>query len=337
MRIIFLVALTSMLLAGCSSAPKTAYDQAIEARFAERDRHSNELRDRLTAFDRVLLDLDRGLAEYFGATLNSGFARADRLALGLEEFIRDRVDANFDHLIALADGASRSKIDPVTAGISKQMAVAMDAATAGLIRNQQIAMAALGFSGRSSSLDSLLNGAAHPNPKISGNAVLGLAILGDSRTPPEVIARVMENDSFPDAVRTSAAWSLFRLQTARAKHAAINKIWKRVLSGPIDENKLDGMLASALRGTGLSGDKIMSPEVVRYLGHPTPMVRMCAAISLGRLKDPSHVDALLTLIEPSEQNPNVRLAARKSLQALAGGHDRGYDIEAWRELFQRGL
>ena len=270
------------------------------------------------------------------AVVVDDFDGDSRPDLAVADYLSRNHDNGGEVWVALADGANTSKIDPVAAGISKQLASNMDVATAGLVRNQQIAMAALGFSDRPSALDPLLNGAAHPDSRIAGNAVLGLAILGDSRTPLAVIARVMENTSYPDLVRISAAWSLFRLETSMAEPSTTAEIWKRVLAGPIDEQKLDGVLTSALRGIGLTRDKSLSPEVVRYVSHPTPMVRMSAAISLGRLQDPSTVDALLTLIEPSEQNPNVRLAARKSLQALAGGNDRGYDIEAWRELFQRG-
>jgi len=337
MRIFHLTILPSLFLAACGSARDAAYDPAIEARFREQNQRAQEARDRLTAIDRVMLDLDRNLNEYFSAMLNSGFARADSLALGLENFIRQRVAENFDQLVAFADGAGNDQIDAVAAGVSRELASKMNAATLDLVRNQQIAMAALGFSNRQAALDPMLNGAASKDPKIAGNAVLGLAILGDSRTPPEVIARVMENKRFSEIVRTSAAWSLYRLQSKLVSTSAIIETWRQNLVGPIDEGKIDGVLTSALRGVGLSRDRSLSKEVMRYASHPTPIVRMGAAIALGRLQDPSAVDVLLTLIEPAEQNPNVRLAARKSLQALAGGNDRGYDIKAWRELFQRGL
>ena len=41
-------------------------------------------------------------------------------------------------------------------------------------------------------------------------------------------------------------------------------------------------------------------------------------------------------VRPSEAVPNVRLHARKALQALAGHVDYGYDVGAWRKAFERG-
>ncbi len=336
MRFYYLPLASLALLSACGSAPDPVYDPNAADRFRTQEAKAEELRKRQEDFDRVLLDLDKSLDQYFSATMNSGFLRADRLSDSLERFIREKVGKNFDQLIALADGMQQGEIDPVAAGVSRQLANQMQIAVGSLPRNQQIAMAALGFSNRAEALDPLLNGAASKNENIACNAVLGLAILGDQRTPPEVIARVMDNEGFSATVRSSAAWSLLQMETKVVDSKPIQMVWARVLESPIDDDSLDGILISALRGAGLSKNGDLVPEVARYTAHPTPLVRMCAAIALGRLQDPSVVEALYILIEPSEQNANVRLAARKALQALAGGNDRGYDVKAWRELFERG-
>ena len=72
------------------------------------------------------------------------------------------------------------------------------------------------------------------------------------------------------------------------------------------------------------------------LNHPTPKVRFNTAIALGRMNAQEHHAQLIEMLGPGESQPNVRLAARKALQALAGGVDRGYDTELWRREFERG-
>ena len=62
-------------------------------------------------------------------------------------------------------------------------------------------------------------------------------------------------------------------------------------------------------------------------------MRTATAIAIGRLGDLRGTEALYTLLGREEPNENVRLAARKALQALAGGEDRGYDVDEWRKVF----
>jgi hypothetical protein len=64
-------------------------------------------------------------------------------------------------------------------------------------------------------------------------------------------------------------------------------------------------------------------------------VRINAAIALGRMNAQNQYEKLLELLSPAETVPNVRLAARKALQALAGGTDHGYEVELWRREFDR--
>jgi HEAT repeat protein len=91
----------------------------------------------------------------------------------------------------------------------------------------------------------------------------------------------------------------------------------------------------ALTGLGLLRNPEHLERVVRFLTHPEAMVRMSAAIALGRIGNPAAVEPLLTLLGSTEANENVRLAARKALQALAGDIDCGYDVAEWRKAFQR--
>ena len=63
---------------------------------------------------------------------------------------------------------------------------------------------------------------------------------------------------------------------------------------------------------------------------------MAAARALGRMNAQEHWRDLLALLKPAESVQNVRLHARKALAALAGNKDYGYDLAAWRKVFDRG-
>ena len=76
--------------------------------------------------------------------------------------------------------------------------------------------------------------------------------------------------------------------------------------------------------------------VVKFASQPKPKIREATAIALGRMKNQETYAVLLTLLGVAEPNQNVRLAARKGLQALAGNVDAGYDVDEWRKVFDRG-
>ena len=63
---------------------------------------------------------------------------------------------------------------------------------------------------------------------------------------------------------------------------------------------------------------------------------MAATVALARMNAQQHVPSLITLLGPQETVQNVRLHARKALADLAGGQDYGYDMAAWRKVFDRG-
>ena len=97
-----------------------------------------------------------------------------------------------------------------------------------------------------------------------------------------------------------------------------------------------GVLVTAARGLGLAGDAANAALVAPLLKHPVPRIRMASALALGRMNAQEHWRELLALIEPAESVQNVRLHARKALAALAGNKDYGYDLAAWRKVFDRG-
>lgn len=296
-----------LLLAACASPP--APDPSIEQSFRDRERELSETTARRETIQRVLNDLDKTLDKYTEAVMTWGGPRSIDRADKIESFLRKVSSEHFAELVTAADNAD-------------------------IPRYRAIAVAALGFSARPDALDPILNAAADGNPEVVNNAVFGLAVLQDPRTPPTAITRVINDEALPMPTRAGAAWALYRLQLAVVDQKPIAAVWREVVARPIDATD-PAILVSAIRGIGYHRDPDDSAAIERYTSHPTPMVRQTAAIALGRLGNPSAVESLLTLIGTAEANENVRLASRKALQALAGSVDRGYDVAEWRRVFER--
>ncbi len=265
-------------------------------------------------FSRVLIQIDQALDSYVRAISNAGIPRFDTEREQLERLLRQLVSgtppgSNAERLVAMASDGS----DPFYQGI---------------------ALAALGFADRSDAMAVILQGAQLTDEDLVDRAVLGLAILGDPRTPPGVIARIVEDPNHNERGRIGAAWALVDLQPKCTQADKILPVWTRILGAGADQHPL--LLANALRGLGLSRDAQYADLAAGFIRHPTPRVRMNAAIALGRMNAQTRYEDLLRLLGPTETVPNVRLAARKALQQLAGDIDRGYDVALWRREFERG-
>jgi HEAT repeat protein len=143
----------------------------------------------------------------------------------------------------------------------------------------------------------------------------------------------MVNDfSEPEANRTNAARAIYYLQEAGADTETVRRVWSEILVGDINKVN-EGLALYAIRGLGLLRDRESVDRVLPYLTHPAPLIRGATAIALGRIGDRRVAPPLMELLDPAETNENVRLFARKALQALAGGVDRGENIKEWQRLF----
>lgn len=307
----------ALLFASCSSAPDSPEIRREPApEVAAREVQLREADQRRRELSNVLMQLDLLLDKYVAALSNSGSPRGDIELQRLDKALRELVSgkppgSTTERLVALAADAS----DPIHRGI---------------------ALAALGFAAQRDVMAVILQGAQLDDPQLVDRAVLGLAVLKDPRTPPGVIAAVIENQKHPEPGRIQAAWALFTLQENSQRVAEITPVWRRLLE---DETVHPLILATALRGLGVQRTAASAEDralVARFVTHPTARVRLNAAIALGRMNAQDQVEALLRMLGPGESIANVRLAARKALQALAGGVDRGYDITLWRREFDRG-
>jgi HEAT repeat protein len=318
-------ALPSLLLlfAACAGAPEIREEPAVEeAAEAKRQQAADTKRRDIQA---VLVRLDQAMDSYVQNVANQGEPRADAQAERLYKLIQDMV---------LDRGLARAGAPLPSHGrtLDALLAEAMDTNDP---QAQGIALAALGFSGQHDVMPTILQGAQSKDPFVVDRAVLGLAVLRAPRTPPGVLETIVLDPAHPEDGRVQAAWALFRLQGVTEDTSPYVAIWQRLLG----ERRADlpaGVLVQALRGIGLVRDVANAPLAAALLKHPVALVRMSAAIALGRMNAQAYWQDLLKLLEPSETAQNVRLFARKALVELAGGVDHKYDLQAWRKTFDRG-
>lgn len=301
----------SALVAGCAGGPDTKpeRDARVEEEFRQRQALKQEGVQSDT-FDRALILMDQTMDEYVRALVGAGNERMEQRAESLRRYLYSVATRHFDALILAAS-------DPEYG------------------RNRGVALAALGFSQRRDVLDVLVSATEDRSEQVRTNALFALGELADPRTPHKKIALLMEDDQQPISTRIAASRTLLRLQGNSFEASEIIGAWVRVLSGSMQE--LDpAIVVHAIRGTGLSRDATLLEVVAPYAAHPDALVRAATALAVGRLNNTAGYTTLLSLIGPAETNANVRLCARKALQALAGGADRGYDVELWKRLFERG-
>lgn len=324
-RLPTLLVLSALSFAACSSGPGLRTEADPELEQAAKERSDRDKRRR--RFEQVLIQLDQAMESYAMALANQGDPRADKQAAKLEKYLQDLVLDNK----AMPPGA-----DPNSYEIGENLRLLRGlAADSTEPRQQGIALAALGFSGRHQLSNLIEQGTMSDDPEIVDKAVFGLAILRAPETVPGPIAAIVENPRHPEDGRVQAAWALYRIQGVTTNQDAIVQCWRRFLTTEKDKMPA-GVLVTAVRGLGLKGDPENADLVAPLLRHPVPRLRMASALALGRMNAQDHWQELLRLLEPSESVQNVRLHARKALAALAGNKDYGYDLAAWRKTFDRG-
>ncbi|MCA8954417.1 MAG: HEAT repeat domain-containing protein [Planctomycetes bacterium] len=320
--------------AGCASTATDPYGNKVAVPDEEaRQRAIAEAEQRRRAFENVLLKLDQAMESYAVAIANRGVARADQQAEQLEKLIRDLVlDRGAQSFDKRADQETVEPL-PIATGdnFHRLRAAAIDGSNT---YHQGIALAALGFSEDTTVMPTILQGAQLDDPVLVDRAVFGLAILRAPDTPPGVLGAVIENQRLPANSRAQAAWALYRLQSTSSRPEEIAEIWRRVATHDRDTAP-PGALVQAVRGLGLTRDDSYGDIVAPFAHHTVPLLRMAAADALARMNAQDHAEDLIALIGPAESVPNVRLHARKALQALAGQVDYGYDVAAWRKAFER--
>lgn len=311
-----------LLFAACASAEPRREPAVEEADHARKMQEEDQKRRDVRA---VLVRLDQAMDSYVQAISRQGEFRADATADRLYKLINETV---------LDRGAYRPNQPRPAPGETLAMLKgrAVDGSN---VDEQGIALAALGFSGQPEVMETILSGAQLGDPYLVDRAVLGLAVLQAPKTPPGVLEQIILRPTHPEDGRVQAAWALFRIQQTVEGASPFVAIWQRLLTEH-RETLPGGVLVTAVRGLGFTRDAKHADLVASFLKHPTPRVKMAAALAIGRMKSQRHWEQLLALLDPQETVQNVRLAAVKALVELAGGVDHQYDVAAWRKTFDRG-
>jgi hypothetical protein len=317
--------LLPFLLAACGSSPDVNREPAPDAEQREQELREAEAKRR--QFENVMVRLDQAIDSYVRLLANHGETRADQQAERIEKSIRDMVLDRGPVVVG-----SKEPPPPVGENFHRIQAAAADGSNT---HQQAIALTALGFAERNELMPLILQGAQLSDPFLVDHAVLGLAILQAPDTPPGVLASIVWRADHPEDGRAQAAWALYRIQEVTENQEPIIAIWKQFLTD--GRSKLPaGALVCAVRGLGLTRDKQYADLVAPYLTHPVARLRMVAAIAIARMNAQQYAAKLIDLLGPQESVQNVRLHARKALSDLAGGRDYGYDVPAWRKVFDRG-
>jgi len=315
------------LLAACAATnPSTTLKTELVPGAEQRELDLTNAEKRRTDFRAVLVRLDQAMESYAQTLNNRGAMRADQQTERWEKLLQETVLDRGPAVVTQGRPAP-----PPGDNFVRLKAAAIDGVDS---HAQGIALAALGFSGDVTVMPLILQGAQLADPVLVDRAVFGLAILRAPATPPGVLFALIDDDKRSEWSRTQAAWALYRLQEVSEQKDAIVKNWLRLLAAP--QALPGGVLVQAVRGTGLSRDATNVGVVAPLLRHPATMVRMAAADAVARMNGQQHAKDLIALLGPEEPMPNVRLHARKALQALAGDADYGYDVAAWRKVFDRG-
>lgn len=323
----YLPVLLSCFFAACASQPGGRQIASPEA--ATRELTRQEIEAKQNRFEAILVRLDQAMESYVTALGNRGDQRADAHIKSLNDLLRNEV-------LDLGARNRNGKADPNDREPGENFRRLRALAADGTYPDKQaIALAALGFSGRRDIMPVIVQGALLNDPFVVDHAVLGLAILRAPDTPAGVLAKIIDNPKHPEDGRVQAAWALYQIQTASTDPTEIVALWRGYLGADRDRRP-PGIMVAAVRGLGLTADIEHAKLIAPLLKHPIPRVRMTTAIALGRMNAQEYWPDLLSLLKPQESVQNVRLHARKALSALAGNQDHGYDISAWRKIFDRG-
>jgi len=198
---------------------------------------------------------------------------------------------------------------------------------AGPQRNRVIAAAALGFTRDPEVLRPLLDALEDADPRLVGNALLGLTILEDPNTPTERIASILEYDKDPE-LRWSAAYCARTLVERGVRDEGLKEAGRSALLDSEPVVRAQCCLLLAILGDADSFDAMSA-----LIRDPVPLVSAAAIGAIGVLGEKAperRGDCARALArELNADSVEQRRRVRKSLARLAG-RDYGDNAEQWR-------
>lgn len=203
----------------------------------------------------------------------------------------------------------------------------------GPVINRRVAAAAVGFADSEESLSPLLNALSDPDEEVVANALLGLAVLGDSSTPLETVAHFVQFGATPTLRGNAALAALEVLRSGGEGGEAVTEAARAglrddapgvrtqcalVLAAQLDLASIDE-LGLQLTGDQIPGASMAASRALSYIGD-------------RKIRQKGRVARILTAALGEVEGP-VRAAVRNDLRKLAG---RNYaEDEDWVEWAHR--
>ena len=198
---------------------------------------------------------------------------------------------------------------------------------AGPQHNRVIAAAALGFTRDPEVLSPLLDALEDSDPRLVGNALLGLTILEDPNTPTERITSILRYDKDPQ-LRWSAAWCA---RTLVERGVRDEDLTDAARAGLIDPEPV--VRAPCCLLLAILGDAESFAGMSALIRDPIPLVSAAAVGAVGLLGEKAperRGDCARALSdELGADDRDLRERIRRSLVRLAG-RNYGNDVDRWR-------
>jgi HEAT repeat protein len=198
---------------------------------------------------------------------------------------------------------------------------------AGPQRNRVIAAAALGFTRDPEVLSPLLDALEDADPRLVGNALLGLTILEDPNTPTEQITSILQYDKDPE-LRWSAAYCARTLAERGVRDEGLTEAGRAAL---LDSEPVVRAQCCLLLAILKDDDSFEAMEAL--IRDPVPLVSAAAIGAMGvfgeKVPERRGDCARALTRELDADSLEQRRRVRRSLVRLAG-RDFGDNVDQWR-------
>jgi HEAT repeat protein len=293
------------LVAGCAT---TTSNSEIDPAEDETYRPLGPASRRDDSIGKYLGDLSTSINAWMEKTLYASTQQERNKQVLLETNIRERVRNRYDEILGqLETGPERNRI---------------------------IAAGALGFSNQPAVVSPLLVALEDPNPKVVGNALMSLGVLGAPETPLNEIGQLLRYSPNPKT-RWSAADCAVSLIAVGADRQGIVKPARAGLTDA-EEPMVRTLSALIL---ALVGDTESIDALGNLLYDEVPLVSKSGAEALGYLgkkNEKYEGQAARALFRAmSEGDRDLQLRVLPSLKQVSGGRDYGLDIEEWERWVRK--
>ena len=299
------LAVATGLMASCSSTPDSpAGMNGIANGTAEAEPYvRTQAEERATGL--ALADLDRSIRAWNTLVLTGNEAKDGPRMGYLEEAIAHKAKAKIEVLI--------------------------DQLETGPLVNRRIAATALGFSGKDDALSPLLNALEDTDDQVVANALLGLSILGNPKTPVGGVTRLFSDRDQTIEIRNNAGRTLRATSPNSLDEGGRSLVIESARAAIGDEEPSVVVYAMLLLAELKDTESL--ERISLRLDDPSPLVGRAASRAvayIGSVDDRSKGPATRALVASLKRvDPrSVRPAVYRDLQNLSQVNY-GDDVDAW--------